>query len=203
ISSPRQGVWSNLMTGAFSRGTRRLSGKLRPLTLGSGNEASPSVSATGKLVFTSQNYSASLWEAVPGKNASAVEMRPLTQNGAKNYRPSVSDDGGKLAYLSDRTGSFHVWVRDLKTGAESALTSSAKQDVCPAISRDGQRVASWDGTAVFLLAANGGAPQLLCRQCGRPDDWSLNGKLILGPGLVGEGISVRDPGASSSIKIIA
>jgi len=192
IFSTKQGDSSNLWTGTLSPGTRRLSEKLLPLTLGSGNEASPSVSATGNLVFASHNYSAGIWEAVPRKDAFAGQMRPLTQNGAKNYRPTLSDDGEKLAYVSDRTGRFEVWVRDFKTGKEAALRSSATQKIFPAISRDGKQVAFWDGTAIFVGAASGGT-----------HDWSPDAKLVQEPLLDEDSITVKDPAASLPIKIVA
>jgi Tol biopolymer transport system component len=119
-------------------------------------------------------------------------MRRLTQDRAVNYRPSVSMDGSKLAYLSDRTGRFEVWVKDLSNGTEVALTGTAKEKTFAAISRDGSQVAFTDGIGVYVASSGGGAPRLLCERCGRPDDWSPDGKLIMAPGSMPLGIRLLD-----------
>jgi len=38
--------------------------------------------------------------------------------------PSVSRDGAKLVFTSERFGNRDVWIKDLKTGREAALTST-------------------------------------------------------------------------------
>jgi Tol biopolymer transport system component len=84
-----------------------------------------------------------------------------------------------MAYISDRSGNAEVWVKDLKAGHDLPVTRTDKAEIFTAISCDGNRLAFWDGTAVYEVNASGGAPRLLCEQCGRPDDWSPDGKLIL------------------------
>src|SRR5206468_3285615 len=115
--------------------------------------------------------------------ASAATMRRITQDRAMNYRPSISADGSKLAYVSDRTGNFDVWLKDLVSGKETALTHSEKAENFVAISRDASQVAFWDGTGIYLASTGGGAPRLLCEKCGRPDGWTEDGKVIISPGL--------------------
>lgn len=197
IVAVKQGDSSNLWSGTISPGTRRLTGDLRRLTLGSGNEALPSVSADGKLVFTSHTYSAGIWEAMLGKDPSTPSLRRITQDRATNYRPSVSTDGAKMAYLSDRGGNFDVWIKNLVSGGERALTRSTKAVAFAAISRDGSQVAFWDRAGIYLTSTNDGAARLLCERCGRPDDWTPDGKLIIA-GLEHDGIFVRDPTTASS-----
>ena len=161
-------------------GTHELAGELTRLTLGSGNETMPSVSADGKLVFANHSYSAGIWEALPGDASARIDAAD-TQDRAMNYRPSVSADGSKLAYISNRTGNFEVWLRDLASGKEAALTRSEKAEVFVAISRDGSQVAFWDGAGIYLASTGGGAPRLLCEKCGRPDGWTQDGKVIIAP----------------------
>jgi Tol biopolymer transport system component len=97
IISEKHGDSSNLWVGNVAPGTRRLAGELKRMTLGSGNEALPTVSAGGKLVFASDSYSSAIWEATLDQASTAPAMRRLTQDHAVNYRPSVSTDGSKLA----------------------------------------------------------------------------------------------------------
>lgn len=128
ILSLEQADSANLWAGSVTPGTHELAGDLTRLTLGSGNETMPSVSAGGKLVFANHSYSAGIWEALPG-DASGRSMRRITQDRAMNYRPSVSADGSKLAYVSDRTGNFDVWLKDLASGKDAPLTRTEKAEV--------------------------------------------------------------------------
>jgi eukaryotic-like serine/threonine-protein kinase len=192
IISEKHGDSSNLWVSNVAPGTRRLAGELKRMTLGSGNEALPTVSAGGKLVFASDSYSSAIWEATLDQASTAPAIRRLTHDHAVNYRPSVSTDGSKLAYLSDRTGRFEVWVRDFSSGIEAALTGAAKEKTFAAISRDGSQVAFTDDIGVYVTSSIGGAARLLCERCGRPDDWSPDGKLILGPGSMPLGIRLWD-----------
>jgi Tol biopolymer transport system component len=203
IISEKHGDSSNLWVGNVAPGTRRLAGELKRMTLGSGNEALPTVSAGGKLVFASDSYSSAIWEATLDQASTAPPMRRLTQDRAVNYRPSVSTDGSKLAYLSDRTGRFEVWVRDLSSGTEAALTGTAKEKTYATISRDGSQVAFTDGIGVYVAFRFGGAPRLLCEGCGRPDDWSPDGNLILGPSEMPLGIRLWDLTTGLVTKIAA
>jgi eukaryotic-like serine/threonine-protein kinase len=203
IVSRQQGDSANVWAGTVATGTHRLVGGLRRLTLGTGNEVMPSVSAGGRLVFANHTYAAGIWEATPGKDATAAAMHAITHDGAINYKPSVSADGSKLAYVSNRTGNFEVWIKDLLQGNEVALTHTAVQENSAAISRDGTKVAYSDGMTIWLGAVSGGAPRLLCERCGRPDDWSIDGKVITAGGarMYTNGISSVDPATSKSIEI--
>ncbi len=201
IVSRRKGDSVNLWTGTIAAGTQRLVGGLRRLTFGAGKEVMPSVSSGGRLVFANHTYAAGIWEATPGKDATAAAMHALTHDGAINYRPSVSADGSKLAYVSNRTGNFEVWIKNLLHGNEVALTHSTVQESFPAISRDGTKVAYSDGTTIWLTAVGGGEQRALCERCGRPDDWSPDGKVITSLPLYTSGITSFDPVTSKSVEI--
>jgi len=206
ILAAKQGDSSNLWAGEVPAGSRRLAGELRRITLGSGNEAQPSVSAGGRLVFANHSYSADIWEITPRQDPAGAAMRRLTQDRALNYRPSVSADGRKLAYVSDRTGNFDVWVKDLVSGNETAVTRTARAETYAAISRDGSQVAFWDGADLYLTSTSGGGARLLCEKCGRPDDWSPDGMLIgfLAGGVSRlNGIGAWDPATGVLTKLTA
>ena len=184
IVSAKRGDTLNLWVGTVSSDDRQLTGALTRITLGSGNEALPSVSADGKLIFASHLHSTGIWEATPGKNATTASMRRLTEDRALNYRPSVSADGSKLAYVSNRSGTFEAWVRDLATGREAVVAPAPKPQIGAAISRDGRNIAFSDGNAVYVAPVSGGAPRLLCEACGRPDAWTPEGGLLTAPEIV-------------------
>ena len=63
IVSKKQADNSNLWAASITRGSRKVSGELKRITLGSGNEVVPSLSAGGKLAFVNHSYSTDIWEA--------------------------------------------------------------------------------------------------------------------------------------------
>jgi Tol biopolymer transport system component/DNA-binding winged helix-turn-helix (wHTH) protein len=201
IVSRRQGDSANLWAGTVAPGAQRLVRGLRRLTFGTGNEVMPSVSSGGRLVFANHTYAAGIWEATPGKDATAAAMHAITDDRAINYKPSVSVDGSKLVYVSNRTGNFEVWMKDLLHGNEVALTHTSVQENSAAISRDGTKVAYSDGRKIWLAAIIGGEQRLLCERCGRPDDWSPDGKVITALPMYTNGIRSFDPVTSKSVEI--
>ncbi len=196
ILSMSQGDSSSLWAGAVAAGTQRLIGELKRITVGSGNEVMPSISANGRLVFASRTDSADIWEAHPAKPASA--MSRLTSGRARNLRPSVSADGSKLAYISDRNGSFDVWMKDLINGTETVVARTQAREIYASISRDGSQIASWDGLNTYITPTHGGTPRLLCSKCGRPDDWTPGGLLIVWF----NGVGVRDTVTSQLTQLV-
>jgi Tol biopolymer transport system component len=164
----------------------------------------PSVSATGRLVFASHTYSTGIWEMNLPKTAGeqAAGLRRVIDDNALNYRPSVSADGTKLVWISDRTGTREVWEKDLISMQEFSLTPKAPAQNIAAISRDGKQIAYWDGSAIYTAPAAGGASRLICRHCGRPDDWTHDGKIIAGRQIEDDTIAVIDPATGVSTKII-
>jgi Tol biopolymer transport system component/DNA-binding winged helix-turn-helix (wHTH) protein len=190
IVSAKLGDSSNLWAATLPRGARKLSDELKRITLGSGDEAVPSVSAGGRIVFANHVHSINIWEA--NLHEGTKVLRPLTEDRALNYRPSIAGDGSTMAYISNRTGNLDVWLKNLVSGDEVAVTRAAKPVLFAAISRDASQLAYTDGERVYVGYRSGGAPRLLCEKCGRPDDWSPDGKLILSPSLATKSIDVLD-----------
>lgn len=69
-------------------------------------------------IMTDKNYS-NLW--IVDFNGS--NHRPLTTGNYSDSAPRWSSDGGRLAYVSDRSGSPQIWVRWLDSGQTAKLTS--------------------------------------------------------------------------------
>ena len=158
-------------------------GDVRPLTAGTTNEFSPSVSKDGRLVFssvtgTTQVYSLPL-DADEGKVHGTPD--PLTRDTGADLARSISADGKRIAFVSNQTGSDQVWVKDLVSGAERALTTgSEKMD--PVVSPDGQRVA-WtenvrQNNQIFITPFEGGLQKQICSECDYPRAWSVDGKYL-------------------------
>ena len=108
-------------------------------------------------------------------------LTQLTASSALDISPSFSPDGKSLAYASDRTGSFEIYVRPLTTGErEIQLTSDPEQNLQPAWSPDGTRIAyhSKGRGGIWLVPAAGGAARQLTR-FGSDPAWSPDSSTIV------------------------
>lgn len=201
VLSINEGDTANLWAGAVDRVSHRLKGDLKRITMGSGNEVMPSISADGRMVFASRVQSANIWAVNPAN--AATTLRPLTNDRARNLRPSISADGSKMAYVSDRGGDFDVYVKNLIDGADRVVARTPVRESYAAISRDGTQVASYDSHDTWITPTNGGTPRLLCRQCERPEGWTPDGALLVWAASSGEHTGFRDTRTGTLTELFA
>ena len=78
---------------------------------------------------------------------------------------------------------MHVWTKDLDSGKETPLSPAPADKQWPVISRDGSSIAftvyekpNWP---IYVAATAGGFTERVCKNCGRPDDWSPDGRKLL------------------------
>ena len=99
-------------------------------------------------------------------NTATKESRPLFTRDAEaesnNAMPAVSPDGKKVAFVSDRTGSFRVWLSNLD-GSDAKPISPVQAEThetlklpieqkVPAWSPDGQWIAHWEGVEMIHMS---------------------------------------------------
>jgi Tol biopolymer transport system component len=95
--------------------------------------------------------------------------------------PSWSPDGRFVAYASDQSGNFDVWVRSIGEGNSIQVTSSPAHDWQPSWSPDGLSLvfrSERDGGGLFVVPALGGSERKLCGFGYRPR-WSPDGSQVL------------------------
>lgn len=119
--------------------------------------------------------------------ASGAE-RQLTSDTGEDEEPSVSPDGGRIAYCSDRTGNREIWLLDATTGEERALTVHDASDRFPAWAPDGREVLfvsnRQDSSQLWVTSPEGGATRRVSDQeiivNGREGSprWSPDGRFI-------------------------
>jgi eukaryotic-like serine/threonine-protein kinase len=77
--------------------------------------------------------------------------------------PTWAPDGRSIAFVSNESGNFDIWVRPV--GSSQAVNRTADfpgSDLAPSWSPDGQQIAFWsarEGGAYFVMSALGGAPK--------------------------------------------
>ncbi len=105
---------------------------------------------------------ADIWLAPAGGG----EARLLVAHPAEERRPLFSPDGGRLAFVSDRTGNGDLYVLDLASGALERITYDDGFEDLSAWSADGEWLYYSSNTAdisgmndVYRVPARGGAPR--------------------------------------------
>jgi serine/threonine protein kinase/Tol biopolymer transport system component len=160
-------------------------GEPEPLA-GIGRDAyNPAVSPRGKLLaYTQQFENVNIWRAKgPRSTAQAGLAVELISSPRVQADEQFSPDGKRIAFHSDRSGSYEIWVCNSDGSNPVQLTSFGRSGT-PHWSSDGRWIAfdSRPGgkTGVFVISAEGGEPRRVTE--GNWDDivpsWSRDGKWI-------------------------
>ena len=70
----------------------------------------------------------------------------ITEGMAYDVHPRYSPDGKSLAFISDKSGSDNIWIRDLRTGKETQVSKDEKHSFFSA---------EWTPDGEFLLGSKG------------------------------------------------
>ena len=148
------------------------------------DEREPDVSPDGNWIVYRSNSAGS------DRNADgALYLMDLNGDGVRalglsGRAPDWSPSGRQLAYMSQVSGSWEIYVYDLDSGANRQLTACAANCRFPAWSPDGRQVIYHTTTAagnatpdsIWMIAAGGGSPVPLVGgdNPGRPS-WSRSG----------------------------
>jgi Tol biopolymer transport system component/serine/threonine protein kinase len=112
---------------------------------------------------------AAAWMALSKPHAPTFELlgdpHPLTSAPGAETQPAVSPDGNLVAYASDESGNFDLWLVDARGGNPIRLTDDAHEDSSPAWFPDGSALAfvsdRGGSSAIWKVAALGGSATLL------------------------------------------
>jgi eukaryotic-like serine/threonine-protein kinase len=194
VFSARSGDTTNLWRIGISPETWKVTGPPERLTSGTMIEQDPSA-ASGpggvvRLAFANLSNNFSIWSLPIDPNQGKVigEPKRLTQEAADDFAPALSPDGNKMLWISSRSGNQEVWIRDLRTGEDSALSATRPVKYSPSFSPDGSRVIfsespSWN---VYIVPSAGGTPEMVCQGCGEATAWTSDGKRIIGNSVDGQ-----------------
>jgi Tol biopolymer transport system component len=117
---------------------------------------------TGQIVFESNRAPHEGNLEIYRMNADGSAPTRLTDNSATDNLPSISPDGTKVAFSSDRGGNADIYVMNIDGSGVTQLTSGAGIDLQPAWSPDGTKIAyhgsSIEQFDIFVVDATGGTP---------------------------------------------
>ena len=156
-------------------------------TSGTNFEIQPASSPTGTMAFSSATVTTGIWRAALKRSVVGGEPVKLTKGVNFDAYPSVSEDGKKMVFLSERSGRRNIWLHDMVSGKETQLTPGSNIEDQPKISGDGKTIAYLeihkDARHLLVLTATAdgkfGTPEQICENCGIPNDMTMDGKLIL------------------------
>jgi Tol biopolymer transport system component len=158
-------------------------GDPQPVAFTADHAAGPTVALRGnRLAFLRIAEDTNLWKAslLPGQH---LPVRIVASTQEEND-PSFSPDGKRIAFASDRSGNFEIYVCDADGSNQIQLTSMRSTAGTPRWSPDGRLIA-FDSTLrghsdIFLVSSEGGAVHRLTS--GSHDystpNWSHDGQSI-------------------------
>jgi len=135
-----------------------------------------------------------------------IVPRQLTTSAGVDLFPSLSPDGRRVAFSSDRTGRWEIYIRPTEGAApEQTLTADGAQNVNAAWSPDGRTIAyhSIVNGGIWLISVDGGPPRRLTDFGARPA-WSPDSRRIAFQSQAGADIgpAARPANLPSAIWII-
>lgn len=105
-----------------------------------GADFDPCVSADNSfMVFSSTQHRATA--DIYSKSISGRTITQLTSDPAHDIMPSISPDGRRIAFCSNRNGNWDVYVMSARGGQAVQLSSEPTQELHPSWSPDGTKIA--------------------------------------------------------------
>lgn len=142
-----------------------------------------------------------------GKTLDFALNQQLTSGDGLDINACFSPDGNLVAYASDRSDSFEIYIRSLESGArELQLTNNGNQNMYPSFSPDGRSIvfSSAKNPGIFRVAAIGGPIQRLT-DFGVQPVWSPDGSVVVFGSHRGSSLATTDyyQAADSSLWLVS
>jgi Tol biopolymer transport system component len=180
LFSGRSGHSVNLWSLPVEGSKARIAGAVRALTTGTETESSPWLIGRGAVAYAHRRAFSHILR-IPLKNGQPGQAEQTTLEEALDTRPSISDDGRRLLFTRWMGGVRTFLMLDVATGRQTPLLRD--QPATPYLRPDGNEIAysmpRGERNAVYVLAASGGEPKLLCDDCGEVAGWTGQGDRIL------------------------
>jgi serine/threonine protein kinase len=164
-------------TGAFRTSPHRL-------TAGSG-EFAGAASLDGRIPFSTGIGGMTIYSLPLDFRQGKVTGEPVRvgRAGVSEIYPTVTADGRKMVFVSDRAGANDIWMKDLVTGEETVLIGTPENAFRGLISPDGTQVAFQsyrNGRRTnFVWPLPAGPERTLCDGCRSMLNWTSDGKSVI------------------------
>lgn len=196
---PRASAWvDNAVTFSAQKGDGRniwrvrlsdrdgsVAGIAERLTQGTTLEVDPAFTAQSPLVFASLTQRLAIWSLpiIADEGKITGELQRLTEGSAQEVTPAISVDGRMLIYGSALSSHEDIWLKDLQTGKETAIASTAAAEWHPLISRDRSMFAYTSGEnkvgGIYVVPAAGGKPRNVAQGSCWIFDWTPDNRGLL------------------------
>ncbi|MCS6885780.1 MAG: protein kinase [Acidobacteriota bacterium] len=120
------------------------------------------------------------WQHSKTRQFKTQKTTQLTNSLGLDIYPTFSPDGKSIAYSSDRSGAFEIYIKQLVAGGkEFQLTNDGHQNLQPAWSPDGEKIAYHCSkqSGIWLIPSLGGPARQLTDFGSKPA-WSPDGTYI-------------------------
>lgn len=147
-----------------------IAGAPRRLTFGTNTDMHPSA-AGNRIVFASLNAKLDIWSLPVDANRAKPqgEIERLTNDAFAHTYPTVSPDGGEVAFSLQSSGNRDIWIKDLRTGKEKEVSLPPGPSFNPNFSADGDTLAyrmSENHTSIgYAISLDAGDTRVLCEDC--------------------------------------
>ncbi len=149
----------------------------------------PSTSAGVRIAYARQHRALDIWilelDSESGTVPEGARPTRLTEHPGADHTPSISPDGTKVVFNSERLGTRGLWVKDLSNGVERPLFDSPHGSALdPHVSRDGLKVVFFGPGGLNVVPIDGSKPpeRVGPGRPGSPGGWSASGKKIMSSG---------------------
>ncbi|HTM49912.1 MAG TPA: hypothetical protein VL285_14570, partial [Bryobacteraceae bacterium] len=137
-------------------------------------------------VFGRQVYNVDIWSYPAATNEGKLTGAPTrwTRDPGIDIVPSLSADGGRLLFQSNRTGYYEPWILDLQGGKETRAGAATQNQTSPLISPDKTKVVYSEERIgrfeQFVKRLGGGPAEVLCEDCGAAaTGWRHDSRAVL------------------------
>jgi hypothetical protein len=174
----------NIWRAAVNETAGTIEGRAEQLTSGTG-EFPGQPSLDGSVPFGTGVSTAGLYQISfdPLRGTSTGDLKRVVPAASEPVYPTVTADGTKVVFSSNRLGTSDIWLFDTVAGKESVLVSTPEEEPRGVISPAGNQIAFHRGVrpnlVAYLFSLPAGPEMRLCDDCRNLLAWTPDSKGVI------------------------